>query len=148
MTAAILPFPHRPVRVVPARDGGWLVVWRSCGWLHGSRNAALADAHAIAAAHGVPINRSALPEKQQEKAMVEQYDDSNRGALFRELKEKETDRDYSGKLNVAGVDYWISGWLKTSKKGVKYMSLSVKPTNAGQSKPQARRDSMDDEIPF
>jgi hypothetical protein len=32
-----------------------MVVWRTWAWLHGSRAAALADAHAIAAAHGVRV---------------------------------------------------------------------------------------------
>jgi hypothetical protein len=41
----------------------------------------------------------------------------NRGALFREQKEKETDHDYSGTINIGGVEYWLSGWVKTSKKG-------------------------------
>jgi hypothetical protein len=43
MTAVIFPFPQHPVRVLPARDGGWLVIWRSCGWLHASREDALVD---------------------------------------------------------------------------------------------------------
>ena len=51
MTAVIVPFPKHPVRVVRERGGGWLVIWRSCGWLHASRENALADAHAIAKAH-------------------------------------------------------------------------------------------------
>jgi len=49
MTTVILPFRKHPVR--PARDGGWLVVWRGCGWLHGSR----ADAREIAVIHYAKI---------------------------------------------------------------------------------------------
>ena len=75
------------------------------------------------------------------------FDDTNRGALFREQKQQETDRDYSGTINIAGVEYWLSGWVKTSKKGAKYLSLSVKPKDAaavGQSKPQ----SVDNDASF
>jgi hypothetical protein len=45
-SATVIPFskPNRFVWVVPAKGGGWLVVWRGCGWLHGSRDSALADA--------------------------------------------------------------------------------------------------------
>jgi hypothetical protein len=55
--ATVIPFPkpNRFVWVTPAESGGWLVTWRGCGWLHGSIDAALADAHAIAAAHGVGL---------------------------------------------------------------------------------------------
>jgi hypothetical protein len=75
------------------------------------------------------------------------FEDTNRGALFREQKEKETDRDYSGTINIGGVEYWLSGWVKTSKKGAKYLSLAVKPKDApaaDQNKPQSPRHPMDD----
>ena len=76
----------------------------------------------------------------------------NTGALFRDdRKSSETDRDYSGTLNVDGVDYWISGWIKESKKGTKFLSLSVKPKEPKaedfSSGASPKRD-MDDEIPF
>ena len=54
-TAAVLRFPTHTVRVEPTGDGGWLIIWRGWSWLHGSRRDALADAHAIAAAHGVRV---------------------------------------------------------------------------------------------
>ena len=56
------------------------------------------------------------------------YDNTNRGALFRvEDKKDEKHADYSGNINVDGTEYWLSGWIKTSKEGKKYLSLSVKP---------------------
>jgi len=57
-----------------------------------------------------------------------EYDNNNRGALFKN-KKKETDNhpDYNGSIVVDGNEYWISSWLKTSKNGEKFMSLSVKP---------------------
>jgi hypothetical protein len=37
------------------------------------------------------------------------FDNSNRGVLFREqTKEKAGDQDFSGQINVGGVDYWLS----------------------------------------
>lgn len=86
------------------------------------------------------------------------FDDTNRGALFKnDRKIKDTDRDYSGSLNVGGHDYWISGWLKDGRNG-KFMSLSVKRKD-GKPEQSAQRDmvptprrpvreEMDDEIPF
>ena len=58
-----------------------------------------------------------------------QYDNKNTGALFRNNdKQQETDRDYSGTLDVDGTEYWLSGWIRTSKKsGAKFLSLKVKP---------------------
>jgi hypothetical protein len=57
MTAAVIPFPSDPVRVVPARDdpGCWLVIWHGNAWLHESRVTAMADAHEIAGCHGVRV---------------------------------------------------------------------------------------------
>jgi hypothetical protein len=80
------------------------------------------------------------------------YDNTNKGALFRNDDKNpndDRDRDYNGTLDVEGTDYWISGWVRTSKNGKKYLSLSVKPK---QDKPPATNKSraadFDDSIPF
>jgi uncharacterized protein (DUF736 family) len=47
------------------------------------------------------------------------------GALFRnDKKEKPSHPDYRGDCKIDGVDYRISGWIKESKNGGKFMSLS------------------------
>lgn len=63
----------------------------------------------------------------------------NRGYLAKNLrKEKDTHPDYSGALNVAGQEYWLSAWVEEKKRDdgstFKYFSLSVKPkvSNGGQ----------------
>ena len=96
------------------------------------------------------------------------YDNTNRGALFKnDRKEKETQPDYNGSLNVGGVDYWVSSWISKSKAGATYMSLAVtaKESNSDSTKPekteqQKLREKMansatvaetadfNDEIPF
>ena len=51
----------------------------------------------------------------------------NSGALFRnQRKNRDTQPDYQGEVVVGGHDYWISGWLRESPKGVKYMALAFK----------------------
>ena len=57
------------------------------------------------------------------------YDNNNRGVLFNnaDKKRNENDPSYSGSINANGVDYWLSGWIKESKDGKKFFSLSVKP---------------------
>ena len=57
------------------------------------------------------------------------YDNrANTGALFRnDSKAKDEQPDYRGSLDVHGQAYWISAWLRTSREGKKYMSLSVQP---------------------
>ena len=86
--------------------------------------------------------------------MTQQYDDTNRGAMFKNTR-RETDRhpEYKGTLDVNGTAYWISAWLKVSAQGEKYMSLSVQPKDAAPAKPApaTRKQSsvgMDDDIPF
>lgn len=87
-----------------------------------------------------------------------EYDNSNRGALFKnDRKEKETQPDYKGSLNVDGTDYWLSAWLNESRDGKKYMSLSVQPKEERQESSPATRmaasapaggGEFDDDIPF
>ena len=75
-----------------------------------------------------------------------EYDNHNRGALFRNDDKDPNDdkhRDYNGSINVEGTEFWLSGWIKTSKSGRKYLSLSVK-TKDTKPKPS----EMDDKIPF
>lgn len=81
------------------------------------------------------------------------FDDSNSGALFKNDK-KGNDRapDYRGELKVAGELHEIAAWLKVSKSGTKYMSLSVKPKEAREEAPPPKKSSsmgdMEDDIPF
>lgn len=84
-----------------------------------------------------------------------QYDNTNRGSLFRN-KHKKTAKhpDYSGYLDVDGVEHFIDGWLKqSSKDGSTFMSLSIKP-KAGKGPPRQREQPAetstmdDDDIPF
>lgn len=57
-----------------------------------------------------------------------EFDNTNRGSLFKnDKKAKDTDPDMSGSINVNGVEFWISGWKKTSKAGTGFISLSCRP---------------------
>ena len=84
---------------------------------------------------------------------MSQYDNTDKGALFKnDRKESDSHPDYKGQLNVGGVEFWLSAWLKTDRNGAKYMSLSVKAKEeappARQQKPAKGRPQQDDEPPF
>lgn len=73
--------------------------------------------------------------------MPKEYDNSNRGVLFKnEDKKAESHPDYKGRINTNGKDYWLSAWLKVAKDGRKYMSLSVAVMEEKQSKPAPKDD--------
>ena len=67
------------------------------------------------------------------------YDNTNTGALFKNEKKSDKHPDYRGSINVNGIDYWLSSWLKISKSGEKFMSLSVQPKEAQAPKPAQRQ---------
>lgn len=82
-----------------------------------------------------------------------EYDNTNRGTLYRnENKKEENHPDYSGSLNVSGKEFWLSGWVKESKKdGKKFFSLSIKQKakeNPHAKKQESTEKFMDDDIPF
>lgn len=83
-----------------------------------------------------------------------EYDNSNRGVLFKNQR-KQSDRhpDYTGSINVDGVEHFLDAWIKKSGKGETFMSLSVKRKDkqgsSQQSRPAPSQDApLDDEIPF
>ena len=80
------------------------------------------------------------------------YDNTDRGALFKNHdKESDDHPDYRGQINVDGTEYWLSAWLKESKKGEKYMSLAVKlKEERAPQKAKPRHEPEDDDsgIPF
>lgn len=77
------------------------------------------------------------------------------GALFKnDNKEKETHPDYKGDININGTNYWLSAWLKSTRDGKKYMSLSAKPKESRESDHRTppvaavAPEPFDDDIPF
>ncbi len=62
----------------------------------------------------------------------------NSGTLFKnDRKTQDNHPDMSGKIMVAGVMYWISGWTKKTQTGDKFLSLSTKPIEGQSAKPKA-----------
>lgn len=79
-----------------------------------------------------------------------EYSNENRGILGRnERKEKDTHPDFTGNINVEGVDYWLSGWVKErNDKSGKFFSLSIKRKEEKQAKPVQGGAVLDDDVPF
>jgi hypothetical protein len=85
-----------------------------------------------------------------------QYDDTNRGIISKNLrKETEKHPDIKGQLNVAGIEYWVDGWLKQRNDGTgSFYSLTVKPKDAPAAQPKPAQkpapsmSDMDSDIPF
>lgn len=89
----------------------------------------------------------------------QQYDNKGRGVLFRnEQKNKDDERapDYTGNLTLLdGTECFLDAWLRTSKKGTKFMSVRYKPKTARRQSETASSHSsqsaapdFDDSIPF
>lgn len=78
-----------------------------------------------------------------------EYDNNNRGALFKNNKRvKDSQPEYTGSVEVNNVEYYLSAWVKESKQGQKFFSLSFTPKDQPQSQPASQDVSVDSEIPF
>jgi uncharacterized protein (DUF736 family) len=79
-----------------------------------------------------------------------EFDNTNRGSLFKnDKKSQDTHADYNGSVNVEGVEYWLNAWIKESKSGSKFMSLSLKPKDAQQAPKQAaKKEELESDLPF
>lgn len=81
----------------------------------------------------------------------------NSGAMFvNDKKESDTHPDRKGSAMIDGKEYWVSGWINTSKAGTKYMSLKFNAKDELQNKAIAETKKLlqpdavdfDEDIPF
>ena len=67
---------------------------------------------------------------------------NNTGAIFKnDNKKADNHPDYKGKVNVNGKEMEIALWMKTSAKGVKFMSASFSEPFV-KSEPQIQRNEL------
>ena len=75
---------------------------------------------------------------------MSKYDNTIKGALFKNQIEKDSQPDFRGTVNVDGTDYQLAAWVKTSDKVGKYFSLSV-----SESQKQTKKEAVAaEEDPF
>jgi len=76
----------------------------------------------------------------------------NSGAVFvNDKKQSDTHPDRTGTALIGGVVYFVNGWLKKTKSGQPYLSLSFKPKVQSSTEATAagpRQRDMDDSSPF
>lgn len=95
-----------------------------------------------------------------------EYDNTNRGSIWKNDKKRpgKQDADFTGSLNVNGVEYWVNAWKRKEGAAEKApaLSFSIRPKDdQGQTtkKPDPissgvgasgylRKEDMDDDIPF
>jgi hypothetical protein len=82
------------------------------------------------------------------------YDNTNTFALFKNDKGDNTKRpDYTGTINVDGIEFSLSAWIREGKKG-KFMSGTVQPKQEARqpagTKPESNlpEDDFEENIPF
>lgn len=90
--------------------------------------------------------------------MAQQYDNTNTGILARNENRKTDDHpEFTGSINVEGVDYWVSAWINEGRpggkmEGKKYFRLKINRKDAPRAaaKPVSKSydPDLDDDIPF
>ncbi len=89
-----------------------------------------------------------------------EYSNTNRGSIWKndKMRDGKQDPDFTGSLNVDGVEYWVSAWKRKEGAAAKAPALSftVKPKEAkpapqrkptGSARPSLR-DEINEDIPF
>lgn len=69
--------------------------------------------------------RAPAPAQRRVPAPPPEYDNNERGVMFvnnRKVQDNHPDR--TGSCVIAGVEYWISGWMRKSRNGQPYISLA------------------------
>lgn len=78
------------------------------------------------------------------------YDNSNTVAIFKvDEKKNEKGPDYTGSLNVGGVDYQVSLWKKIAKtSGKPYLQGRVQTADGKAPAPKKQEPADDFDPPF
>lgn len=86
-----------------------------------------------------------------------QYDNNMRGvAFYNDYKKNESQPSYRGTLEIDGIEYKQSIWVKVGKNGKKFLSFSYEMAEEKNEAPkktaaptlQQVEEELDDEIPF
>ena len=82
-----------------------------------------------------------------------EYDNNNRGAIWKnEKKETEKHPDFTGSLNVEGVEYWVSAWKRKpggcENSPALSFSIKLKEARKAPEHNQAVDTTFDDDLPF
>jgi hypothetical protein len=103
----------------------------------------------LVALYGVPAQPISIHDANRELTAMPFELKPGQGSLFKnDDKQGENSPDYKGSINVDGTEFWLNAWIKTSKKGSKYMSLSVKPKVEKVDRSRPLREELNDEIAF
>lgn len=83
---------------------------------------------------------------------MKEYDNTNKGSIWKNEK-KTTDNhpDFTGSLNVNGVDFWVSAWKRKEGQSPKApaLSFSIKPKEEeAPRKSGGTFGQMESDIPF
>jgi hypothetical protein len=91
------------------------------------------------------------------------YDNTNRGSIWKNKKKREgkQDADFTGSLNVNGVEFWVNAWKRKddASADAPALSFSIRPKEDQGQQPvpkradpistgRPRQTDMDDDIPF
>ena len=89
---------------------------------------------------------------------MKQYDRTNTGTLGRNTERKSDKHpEYTGSLNVGGVEYWLSGWVRVAgesskRAGEKFISMKLEPKEQQPAAPArqapAPQADLTDDVPF
>lgn len=99
--------------------------------------------------------RLAFKARKQEMGQTTEYDNTNRGAMFK-AREKRSERspDRTGEVTVQCPhcneisEFWMSGWLKKAKtSGQQFLSIAVNAKEPPET-PHSDDGFADDDIPF
>jgi len=86
-----------------------------------------------------------------------EYSNENKGAIWKnEKKESDNHPDFTGSLNVEGIEYWVSAWKKGKDANPKapVLKFSIKPKEAPKAQKGTHSSAdfidadFDDELDF
>ena len=94
-----------------------------------------------------PVYQNNFHKNNKTQKNMKYENKEGQGSLFRNEKQSDRQPDYKGTILIGGATYVVAGWVKTSKKGIPYLSMQAALPKGQNEQPNQRPGATPTNMP-